>query len=230
MYQTAIFCLIFLYIYFIQFSHGNYPVAIIDEIKFKSGDLILFKAQNNFNAIWLGSYYTHIGIVYECDGELLIFEANGLEHMPMRPHHFKTGILLTRLMPRIKQYKGRIFVKHIARPLNAVQMAKFADFINFASEKFYYDTRVIYRRVQNLIGSRTTDYRTDCGEILYNLLIKLDMVEQTYNVCHLHILSMLGTVKNNAYGPPIELKHYPYERRGDPAGPLAPSALPYKNT
>jgi hypothetical protein len=201
-----------LYIYFIQFSHGEYPLEIIDELHFKSGDLILFKAQNNFNAIWLGSYYTHIGIVYQNGGELYIFEANGLENMPARPHHFKKGILFTKLKPRIKQYKGRVFLKSLRSELTAEQKASFVEFIQFAQQNFYYDTAVIKRRVLNLIGARTVDYRTDCGEMLYLLLIKLKMLEYTYNVCHLHILAGLKkTLDNNEYGDLIELKHYPYE-------------------
>jgi len=205
-----IICLILLYVYFIQFSHGTYPVELINEITFKSGDLIIFKAQNNFNALWLGSYYTHMGIVYESNGELLIFEANGLEHMPARPEHFKKGILLTQLLPRIKQYKGRVFLKPLKYAITAEQYALFTDFIKFAHEKFYYDTRVIHRRIQNLIGARTVDYRTDCGEMLFHLLVKLKMLEPSGNVCHLHKISILTTVKNNEYGDLIELKHYPY--------------------
>jgi hypothetical protein len=185
-------------------------VELINEVTFKSGDLIIFKAQNNFNALWLGSYYTHIGIVYESNGELLIFEANGLEHMPARPEHFKKGILLTQLLPRIKQYKGRVFLKPLKYAITEEQQALFADFIKFAHEKFYYDTRVIHRRIQNLIGTRTVDYRTDCGEMLFYLLVKLKMLEPSGNVCHLHKLSILTTVKNNEYGDSIELKHYPY--------------------
>jgi hypothetical protein len=210
--------LVLIYIYYIQFSHGVYPLAIIDEIKFQAGDIILFKAQNNFNAVWTGSYYTHMGIVYEHNGELLIFEANGLENMPARPHHFKTGILLTRLLPRIKQYKGRVFIKQIGRPLSDEQNAKFADFIQFASAKFYYDTRVIHRRIQTLIGRRTVDYRTDCGEMLYCLLVKLGMLARVDTILHLHVISQLAAVTGNWYGAPIELKHYPYELyQGHPA-------------
>jgi hypothetical protein len=62
------------------------------------------------------------------------------------------------------------------------------------------------------------DYRTDCGEMLYCLLVKLGMLARVDTILHLHAISQLAAVTGNWYGAPIELKHYPYELyQGHPA-------------
>ncbi len=113
---------IILWVYYLQFYKISTDYKIfVDDLQYhsflKTGDMILFKAYNNFNSIFHGSYYGHVGIVYMLNGTPMLFEANGIERVPLKDHHSKRGVFLTPLVDRIKKYKGRCFWKPLNRPL-----------------------------------------------------------------------------------------------------------------
>lgn len=67
-YCICVICII-CWIYYTQFHSVEFPQVFLDDYidSFNTGDMILFKAYNNFNSVLHGSYYGHIGIVYMVD-------------------------------------------------------------------------------------------------------------------------------------------------------------------
>jgi len=145
-----IIVVLIIYIYVIQYHKGTYDKIFNDDLinsgLLKTGDIICFKAYNNFNSIFIGSYYGHMGIVYidpdDPKKTPMLFEANGIEHAPLKEHHSKDGIYLTELEGRIAKYKGRCFWKPLNRPLSEGAVRDFKSFIDYCLNKMSYDYNV----------------------------------------------------------------------------------------
>lgn len=213
----VIILLLIWYIYTIQYSNTNYPKFFLDDINplFKTGDIILFKASNNFNSIFINSYYGHIGIIYVgVDGIPMIFEANGIEHMPLREHHPKTGIFLTPAVDRIKKYKGRCYLKQLDTPLDTHATADFKTFIDYCLNNFKYDTKVISSGLKKYFGYKKCDSETNCGDLVFLSLIKLGLlpIEEYDNprLHHLKYVAGLTKLNGNSYTEPVEIIDHPF--------------------
>lgn len=216
--------LIFYWIYSMQYyristEHQIFIDDLVDSKMLKTGDLILFKAYNNFNSIFHGSYFGHIGIIYidpnDTSNTPMLFEANGIEHVPLREHHPKNGIFLTPLADRVKKYKGRCFLKPLAYPITDKHIINgFIDFINFCMKNFEYEYKVFSNSLKKLLGVKKCDNKTDCGQIVFLSLIKLglvDMSEYDKPIMH-HLLYVTGVkeLKNNYYLDLIEVIDHPF--------------------
>jgi hypothetical protein len=188
--------------------------AFIDDIlsHFRTGDMIVFKAYNNFNSVFHGGYFGHMGIVYVKDSIPYLFEANGIEHMPLKPHHNSNGIFCTPLADRLKKYKGRCFWKRLNKEVSA---EGFSEFIDYCIDTMYYDTSVIMSGVSKGLGISRCSYGTNCGEIVFLSLIKLGLLkEDRYDVPTFHYLRWLSNIEelDNGYRylPMIEIIDHPF--------------------
>lgn len=217
--NKIIILLIILYVYFIQFHKRVYKKEFLEDLisEFKTGDIICFKAYNNFNSIPLFSYFGHVGVVYVDDETKTpyIFEANGIENMDLKSHHNKNGIFLTPLRERVEKYKGRAFYKKLHTPLDDNLNYYFKQFINYGLENMSYDKNLFNSWINNITGARYCDRKTNCGELAFLSLIKLELLDfdkyyEKPEFHHLYQVTKLKDVNNNKYHELIEIVDYPF--------------------
>ena len=100
---------------------ANHPVLLrapYDKLNFKTGDMILFHAYDNINPVFIGSYWGHVGIVYNNSNftdEPLLFEAARTSKMEYCPESNKCGIMITNLKTRLEKYPGLVACKILNR-------------------------------------------------------------------------------------------------------------------
>jgi signal peptidase I len=183
----VIFILI-VYIYSIQYHQGSYPQVFNDELInsgiIKTGDIICFKAYDNFNSIFTGSYFGHVGVIYVDPAEPLtpyLFEANGIECMKLKDHHSKSGIFLTPLKERMSKYKGRCFYKELNKSLSTEACTDFKLFINYCLDTMSYDLCVVQASLKKWLGLEQCGHKTNCGELTFMCLIKLGLLPHNYH-------------------------------------------------
>ena len=216
-----IIVLVVFWVYYMQYYKIECEQMFLDDIlvtsKLKTGDIILFKAYNNFNSIFHGGYFGHIGIVYIENGVPMLFEANGIERVPLLPHHSTTGIFLTPLADRIKKYKGRCFLKPLNEPLDDNIISGFREFIDYALDNMYYEYSVIKTGIKRGLGIERCSNGTNCGEIVFLSLIKLGLLpEEDYDNSAYHYLrwmSSISKLQNGYYYEDlIEIIDHPFAR------------------
>jgi hypothetical protein len=191
----VIFLIYFLYTRLdLQFSTIDVPRLSIDEIKFKTGDLLLFKATNNFNALMLGSYYTHIGMVIIINDTPVIFEAQGMEDHYLPRRNNKRGIFLCNLKDRIKRYRGYVYHRPLNKAICAEQVGYLMDFINYALENMWYTSSVYATAIKKYMGAAACQSNTDCGQLVFLALIKMGLIDiNEYHIPRLnHFEHMCG--------------------------------------
>lgn len=206
------------YIYYIQFYKIACPQIFNDDLvqsgKLKTGDIILFKAYNNFNSIFIGSYFGHIGIVFIDPSDPtqtpLLFEANGVEHAPLKDHHSRDGIYLTPLEDRIKKYKGRCFLKPLNDDISLSTIIEFKQFIEYALDNMYYHYSVVSDGIKKGLAIERCTNGTNCGQLVFLSLIKLGILDIDYYdkpiTIHLKWVANLGA----PYGDIIEIIDHPF--------------------
>lgn len=210
--------LLVIYIHQVQYSKGDYETEFLDDIlpTLRTGDIILFKASNNFNSVFFASYYGHMGTVLVRDGEPYIFEANGVEHMPLLPHHNPNGIFFTKLRERVQKYKGRVFVKRLSHALPAESIAALQEFVDFALENMCYDINVFQSVVRKVCGNERYNDRTNCAELVLLSLIKMGLLPwEAYERRVLHVVRWMAGIKDLEYGysyaDPVEILDHPFD-------------------
>ena len=174
--------IIILWIYSMQFSKINCDKTFLDNIinVVRTGDLILFKGYNNYNSIFHGSYFGHIGIVYVKDSVPMLFEANGIEYTPLYDHHSKSGIYLTPLKERISKYKGKCYLKSLNTDISSEKIKTFENFVEYALENMYYNYSVLLSGIRKGLGLEKCNYGTNCGELVFLSLITLGLLPIEY--------------------------------------------------
>ncbi len=210
-----IILLLVIYIYKFQYDPRSYKKEFIDDIlpTVKTGDMILFKAANNFNSLKFISYFGHVGIVYVKDNIPYIFEANGVECMNLLKHHNRRGVFMTPLRTRLQKYKGRTFIKRLNKPVEY----DLREFITFAEENMFYDMDIIPSFVKKITGLEKCDIRTNCGELTYLSLIKLGILDMSAydkapSFSYLHTVTKLSKCDNGYYyDEPVEFIDHPFE-------------------
>lgn len=201
-----------------QFSHGSYDIIylhdLIDNKQLKTGDIILFKAANNFNAIYFAHYFTHIGIVYvdtlDEHRTPYLFEANGIDVDRCRSFHGKNGIFFTPLRGRIAKYKGRCWLKALNHPINETQNNNFRTFIDYCLKNMTYNMKILHSVFQKLLGISKCNKSTNCAEIVFLSLIKLGLLDiKQYDLVCGHYLKFVTNItkcqNQYAYEEPIEI-------------------------
>lgn len=201
--------IIVLYIYLIQYHCYSYDKIFLEDLVnnnlLKTGDLILFKAYDNYNAILIGSYYTHIGIVYVGKGNIpYIFEANGIDTQD------SDGIFLTPLSDRIKTYKGKCYYKQLSNQLQAHAILELEWFMDYAMRNMYYNHSVLSSSIKKFSGVEKCNDGTNCGELVFLCLLKLGLLPLEYYYDNVfHYLSWMCSIKELSdgyeYEEPIEI-------------------------
>lgn len=211
---------IVLWVYYLQFYKvsTDYKIFADDLINhqfLKTGDMILFKAYNNFNSIFHGSYYGHVGIVYILAGTPMLFEANGIERVSLREHHSKRGVYSTPLVDRIKKYKGRCFWKPLNRSLDEHAIQDFDNFVQYCLGNLEYDYAVVSGGFKRWLGLAKCGKSTDCGQIAFLSLIKLGLLPvEEYDTPRLHhlkyVCNLEALIDGYKYMPLVEVIDHPF--------------------
>ena len=215
---TCVIICIILWIYYFHYYKIQTDVKLfIDDAMYhvKTGDLICFKAFNNFNSVFFGCYFGHVGVVYAPPGEEpMLFEANGVEHMNLREHHPKSGMFLTPLADRLRKYKGICYWKPLEHPVSDDLERNYGKFINYCLDNFHYDTAVFKEAFKNGTGIAKCTKNTNCGQLTYLSLIKLGLLDiSDYDNCYFHYLRFVCNIqelKNNRYVDFIQLIDHPF--------------------
>lgn len=202
------------WVWYIYFNHPKYDVFEYSQLKhkYKTGDMILFHGLDNCNPIFIGTYYGHVGIIYiDPEDETntpYIFEAFCPSTMPIFPQECKKGISISLLENRMKSYRGYCFYKELERPIQDVNLLfEFREFIAFSIENMYYDEQIVLNSISKILFNESLGYGTNCGELVYLSLIKLNLLPQEYfdynNKHHLLYLTRLNKMHNNRYNTPV---------------------------
>jgi hypothetical protein len=212
---------IIIYIYFLQYYQitTEYKIFIEDAMEkkiFKTGDIILFKASNNFNSIKTATYFGHTGIVVCYGDEVMLFEANGIERTPLKERHNNKGMFLTPLHARISKYKGRCFLKSLNKPLDETTIELYKNFITWAIPNMQYEYNVIRSVFKKLLGVERCHNKTNCAEIVFLSLIRLGLIpasEFDNNIMnHLQYIIDIKKLENGYhYNDLVELIDHPFE-------------------
>jgi hypothetical protein len=122
MFGYMLVLIIILYIYYVKLWHPDYKILMYKDIKHKakSGDIILFSTLDSLNQIVMGSYITHIGVVYRKDQDSapVLVESFNNFRMPFYPKEFKHGIATCDLETRLNSYRGYSMYKELDRPIS----------------------------------------------------------------------------------------------------------------
>ena len=224
MYSLIVLIILFLYIYYIQYDKGDYDKIFLNDLVnsnyLKTGDIITFKAYNNFNSVIMGNYYSHIGIIYiDPDDEKktpLLFEANGVEKMYLMKHHNKNGIFLSPVKERIEKYKGRAFYKRLNDEIDDEKIKDFKHFIDYCLENMSYDYNLLQSALKKKTNIEKCGKLTNCGELVFLSLIKLGLFSmKEYNVPCFHYLKWVSNIKElpngNSYNDQLEIVDHSFK-------------------
>lgn len=215
-----IIIILIIYIYYIQYKKFQYEKVFLDDLllsyTFKTGDIILFKAYNNFNSIILGSYYGHLGVIYMIGDTPYIFESNGIENMHIKQHHNKNGVFFSKLEDRVKKYKGRTFLKALNKPINPQMKESLNKFIQYALENMKYDTNVFSSRFKKYINGIGVTNATNCAEIAFLSLLNMGLLDISYynkNILHylLFMTNLTDLSYDYKYTDVIEIIDHPFD-------------------
>jgi hypothetical protein len=211
---SIVILIILLYVYSMQWHicSANGKIFVSDLIAsntLKTGDLILFKACNNWNSVMHGGYFGHVGVVCMRNGIPYLFEANGIDSMPLLPIHNTRGIFCTPLYNRVSKYKGRVYYrKSLITPIN---LDKFEEFIQYAICNFYYDKNIVESAFSKKLGLSACNKNTDCGQLAFLSLIILGIIDaKEYNSNIFHHLNYVTSLPQ--YEERIEVVDIPFDR------------------
>lgn len=202
---VIILIVIIFYIYNTKLAHPNLNIVLYDEIKnkVKTGDLICFHSLDNVNSLFIGSYWTHIGIVYRAPGkEPQLFEAFNYSRMPIYPKECDRGIVLCDLEHRLKTYRGFVVWRPLINPIDPKFIPGFENFIDYALKNMEYDTNVMRSGLAKIFLGEAPNTFTNCGEIVYLSMIKLGLLPYkagSFFTHYLRYVSSLTYIHNNRY-------------------------------
>ena len=145
----------------------------------------------------------------------LLFEANGIERVPLKPHHSKSGVYLTPLEDRVKKYKGRCFWKPLNNELPPAVIVDFKKFVQYAIANMHYEYNVIQDAIKKGLGIERCANATNCGQLIFLSLIKLGLLPYEYYdfsmFSHLKWLTNLTNLQDGyEFLPLIEIVEHPF--------------------
>lgn len=214
-------CIIIFWIWWIYLNHPSYNSIAYEELRrsrFKTGDIILFHALDNINPIFIGSYFSHIGIIYidpdDEKQEPYLFESAAAQTMCLSPNNNPSGIFYSKLDDRLRRYKGYLYYKELNKPIDPHICRGFKKFIYYAFDNMYYDYNVIQSGITKGILDNPGN-ATNCGETVFLSLIKLGLLPTIeYERGSFHYLLKMAHIKKLMngyfYHDPLYIKDYPY--------------------
>lgn len=203
--------LLAIYIYSLKLSHPNYKIVTYNDIKdkVKSGDIILFVSLDTINQLYMGSYYTHIGVIYKKNNitDPHLVESFNPHRMPVYPEEAKSGIVSCDLEHRLNSYRGFVLYKELAKPISEKTNLEFAEFIEYAKKNMQYDENTVSGEVAKIVFNTPFNTHTNCGQFTALILIKLGLLSFKHfkerRKHHLIWTSNLTKLKNNFYKTPV---------------------------
>jgi len=175
----------------------------------KSGDMILFSGLDGVNQLFMGSYYTHVGIVYKESPEAapVLIESFNPGTMTFFPKKAKSGIISCDLEHRMSTYRGYILYKELQRPLSEKANRDFREFTEYAIKNMKYDKNVIMGEIGKIVFNTPFTTETNCGQFTALILMKLGLISlenfRNRQRHHLRYVCNLEKIKNNSYKQPI---------------------------
>lgn len=208
---VIVIILIIIYIYSLKLSHPDYKIVTYNDIKdkVKSGDMILFVSLDTINQLYMGSYYTHVGIVYKEAPEStpLLVESFNPHRMPFYPEEAETGIVACDLEHRVNSYRGFVLYKELDEPITDHANADFKQFIEYAKENMEYDKNVVLGEIGKILFNSEFNTLTNCGQFTALILMKLRLISfnnfKKRQKHHLRWVTSLTKLKNNFYKTPV---------------------------
>ena len=194
----------------------NLNSVMYNQVKFKTGDMILFHAWDNSYPVIFGTFWSHVGIVYkdpDTDEKPMLFEAAKTTGMKGCPSYNKSGIMITDLQTRLEKYPGMIACKILNNPVKQNIIRGFREFMKYSKKNMSYYDDVVYNAIKKKLGEKVNNL-TNCGELVLLSLIKLALMpENTLNVNtsnHLMYVNNIKQLQNNYYHDPIEILFNPF--------------------
>lgn len=186
---TIVLIIVIVWVYLMQYSTLSVAIRKWKDIAFKTGDMILFKAYDNYNSVFHGSYFGHVGLVFMHDNIPYLFEANAKNIYTGVLSADGEGVYVSRLWDRIANYKGRAYYRGLVRGLDALQLRLFSEFVSFSLANLYYDHAVILNGLRKYVGAKKCDFGSDCGQIVFLTYIKVGLLpESDYDLPIMHHL------------------------------------------
>lgn len=203
------------WIWYFQFSPPGYDNIALDTIKFKTGDLILFKALDNWHAPKIGCYFSHVGLVVVNNNTPYIFEAAATSNISLNDNENRRGIFITPLATRVCQYRGYTFYKRLCSDvhLNDVQLYKFID---YALQHMQYNYDILWTSIKKGLGLEECNDKTNCGELVFRSLCCLGIIdEQELKRARPHYLNDVCYIQDCgtgfAYDAPLQITYSPFQ-------------------
>lgn len=222
--DSIIIIIIILIIWYVLFTYIHPKLELIDlkkglyEKKFKTGDIILFKAVDNNLSPFIASYYGHIGIVWvdplDPKKTPYIFEATNPKFLILDKNHSKKGIYKSKLENRIKKYKGYCFYKELKNEIDMKICIEFKKFIDYALKNMEYDMDIITNLLKKGIFGEKIHNRVNCGEMAFLCLLKLKLLPMKYYkkriIHHLKWMCSIKHLDNNSYREIKKISFHPF--------------------
>ncbi len=198
-----IIVIILIWIWYIKAEHPAFDVENIQYMRqrAKTGDLILFHALDNVNGLFIGAYYTHVGVVYvDSNGHQWLFEAFAPSGCYMVPGAATHGICLSDLVNRVSTYRGYVFYKELITPRNARQIAAFEELIDFALKNMWYDEAVLATFMDHMIYNAELTLGTNCGELTTLAMMAMGIARpKTNRIYFLHYVTGMSGYREPVY-------------------------------
>lgn len=181
----------------------------------KTGDLLLFKALDNFNAPIIGCFFTHVGIVWVDPDTAVpyLFEIAPARQMPLLPHHNKKGVFLSPLKDRVTRYKGFLAYKKFDGVVPEDRVRAFVPFMQYAMDNFTYEYRPFQNAIRKFFGEKV-NATMNCGEMVYVSLIRLGILplhaHGTPMGHHLRSVSYMKSTPAGNYADPVWVEVSPF--------------------
>lgn len=155
--------------------HPDYENIWLKDIKFKTGDIILFKGIEHMNSAFIMSYFTHVGIIYvDENGNPFLFEAAHPD--TIWGNDDKKSIFLSNAIDRITKYKGLVFYKEL--DVELTNTANFKYFIDYALKNMFYKKNLLSETAYEWFCNVPCADNTSCGELVFLSLIYLGLIDE----------------------------------------------------
>lgn len=179
--MLALVIIAMLWVFVFMFNHPKCPIdrMPLKTSTFKTGDLILFHALDNLSALAIGTYYTHIGVVYCDETGQKLFEAVSPERELLVGDN-RNGIVLCDLEQRLRTYRGYVFHKKVSLSVDEESKGHFRRFIDFAVRNLYYNTNILRNFINKVLFAEPIHRGVNCGELVYLSLICLGILPKKH--------------------------------------------------
>jgi hypothetical protein len=200
MYVTFIIIVIIIltWVWHFQLRDLDLENVKVSDIEFKTGDLLLFRSDDNIYPIFFGNYFSHIGMVYidTTNGEKYLFEAVN------KPEF--SGVRIDPLQRCLNNHKGSIFIKSLKNKIDDENVKDFSIFVDVCCKNMYYEKNIIGNALLNTLLSTPIDFNVNCGELCFISLIKLGLApiswyKQNTKLHYLKYICYLTELQNNEY-------------------------------